>query len=761
MNAATDNGFLNSLPQHGGGELMSYWRAINRYRLGIILFVIAVGILASVYASSLRPVYRGTATILLDPGAKKKSVTNEDMYDAVVGTNRDYYLTQIEVMKSRNYAERLVRDLKLAKHPEYDLRQRREETGWLNSLLEKFRGPAPAHTASDEEIAEGAVAQVIGQLTITPTRQTQIVKVTFDSHDPQLAERVPNALAKIYIEADMEERSGTSLGLTRFLSEQAAELKQKLAESEQELQQYRESQKIVVTKGQSGTDTSRRLDDLTASLEDARRKRSAAETVNRQVTALAQGQSSEALESMPALQRDPVLLRRKEAEVEAERRLSEAAKRYGPDHPKMAAMQSDLKTARDGVRAQISTVAQTVAKEYEAARASEAAAEQAYARARAETQVFNRAEFPLTRLERNVESNRRLYEAFMQRSTEVSIGEVRQPIARVIDPARLPAGSIGPDKRKIILSSMLWALLATVGIALLVMRLDNRVKTRQDLEAKLEIKAAGVVPRVQLGTGVTLERMVVDDNANLFSEAIRSIRSDVQLSSIDSPHKTVLVTSTVSGEGKTTVACNLAFAFSQVKKTLLIEADMRKPAIARLLGLELNHAGLSEFVSGDMRIEQCTHPVNNTALYVLPSGRVPLNPLEMLSSQHFADALESLKKVFEVIIIDSPPVEMVSDPLVLSRFATAVLFVVRADHTPYPLARQSLLRLRRINAPVLGAVLNQFDYEDAHGYYGDYGAYGGAYYHNPGTDNKTGGLFSRIKASVGKADPKKTSVVDP
>ena len=134
----------------------------------------------------------------------------------------------------------------------------------------------------------------------------------------------------------------------------------------------------------------------------------------------------------------------------------------------------------------------------------------------------------------------------------------------------------------------------------------------------------------------------------------------------------MLVTSTVSGEGKTTVACNLAFAFSQVKKTLLIEADMRKPAIARLLGLELNHAGLSEFVSGDMRIEQCTHPVNNTALYVLPSGRVPLNPLEMLSSQHFADALESLKKVFEVIIIDSPPVEMVSDPFHSQRRAAFV-----------------------------------------------------------------------------------------
>ena len=297
--------------------------------------------------------------------------------------------------------------------------------------------------------------------------------------------------------------------------------------------------------------------------------------------------------------------------------------------------------------------------------------------------------------------------------------------------------------------AMFGALFAGVAIALFLTLLDKGIKTGLDLEARLEVKAVGVLPRMKSTPDAPLDRAVVDDNSNTFSEGIRTIRSDVQLSTLDSPHKTVLVTSTIPGEGKTTVACNLAFAFAQVKKTLLIEADMRRPKVSRALKLDPHAPGLSEFVSGDISIEQCVLPVEGTGLYVLRSGKVPLNPLEMLASHRFADAMESLKAMFDVIVIDSPPVELVSDSMVLSRFANAVLFVVKADHTPYPLARHSLIRLRRVGAPVLGAVLNCFDVETAHRYYGDYSSFGTEYYYrNYGYQNRPEETNTRTKNPI-------------
>ncbi|MEO8202687.1 MAG: polysaccharide biosynthesis tyrosine autokinase, partial [Betaproteobacteria bacterium] len=713
-------------------QLLGYWRAINRYRLGIVLLVVSVGLLAAMYAYSLPPVYRGTATVLLDP-VKKKPATYDETVDN--GSSRDYYLTQIEIMRSRDYAERLVRVLGLATHPAYDPRQQKAEAGWVESLLGRvgqlWGQPSKPVNAilTDEEVREGVVGQVMGGISIIPSRNTQLVRVSFDSPDPVIAERVPNALSMIYIVADLESRSGAARQSMTFLTEQADKLKGQLAESERELQQFRESQKIVVTKGLSLSDATRRLEGLTASLEDARKKRSEADMLYRQVSAATRSPSREALESLPVLQRDVVLQRLKETEAEAERRASEASKRYGPEHPKILAVQSDLKIAREAVKRQVSAAAESVAKEFEIAKANEAAIILAHARATTEAQVFNRAEFPLTRLERNVESNRRLYEAFVQRANEVRIGDIQQPIARVVDLARTPGGPSGPDRRRIIVLAMFAALFAGVGIALFLTLLDKGIKTGLDLESRLEIKAVGVLPRMKSTPAAPLDRLVVDDNSNTFSEAVRTIRSDVQLSTLDSPHKTVLVTSTIPGEGKTTVACNLAFAFAQVKKTLLIEADMRRPKVARALMLDANHPGLSEFVAGDFGIEHCVRPVGDTGLFVLQSGKVPLNPLEMLSSHRFADAMEALRAMFEVIVIDSPPVELVSDSMVLSKFATAVLFVVKADHTPYPMARQSLIRLRRVGAPVLGAVLNYFDVEKAHRYYGDYSSFGTEYYY--------------------------------
>ncbi len=744
-------------------ELVRYWRAINRHRLGIALLVVAVGVLASIYAFSLPPVYRGTATVMLDPVRKKNPVTTEDIAESMAGTPRDYYLTQIEIIKSRDYAERLVRVLNLTRHKDYDPRQQQQEKGWMASLLERFKPAASeneqsdpaANTPNEDSIREGVVSQVMGGITITPTRNTQLIKVSFDSRDPVLAERIPNALSMVYIVADLEDRAGAARQSMSFLSQQADNLKRQLAESERELQQFRESQRLVASRGLTISEATRRLETLTISLEEARKKRSDAELLYQQVSAAAKAQSSSALESLPVLQKDPQLQRLRDTEAEAERQATEASKRYGPEHPRIIAVQSNLKQAHDAVRRQISAVAESVAKEFEIAKANEASILKTQASATVDAQTFNRTEFPLTKLERNVESNRRLYEAFVQRSNEVRIGDVQQPIARIIDLARAPGGPSGPDRNRIVMMAMLGALFAGVGIALFLTLLDKGIKTALDLESRLEVKAIGVLPIMNSTADAPLERIVLDNNSNTFSEGIRTIRSDVQLSTLDANQKTVLVTASVPGEGKTTLACNLGFAFAQVKKTLLIEGDMRRPKVARSLKLDNHQPGLSEFVSGDIGIEQCVHPVGDSGLFVLQSGKIPLNPLEMLSSQRFADAMESLKAIFEVIIIDSPPVELVSDAMVLSRFATGVLFVVKADHTPYPLAKHSLVKLRRVGAPIIGAVLNHFDVEKAHRYYGDYSSFGTEYYYrNYGYQERPGASVAKIKLVARGADRK-------
>src|SRR3990170_2930843 len=232
---------------------------------------------------------------------------------------------------------------------------------------------------------------------------------------------------------------------------------------------------------------------------------------------------------------------------------------------------------------------------------------------------------------------------------------------------------------------VLAALLAGISLALLIERLNNTVKASHEVESKLGIRAIGVLPVTLAEKDVPLARMFQESNQNAFSEAIRTIRSSVLLSGLQSPRKVVLLTSSIPDEGKTTAACNLAFAFSQVKKTLLLEADMRRPKLARILGEDRHRPGLAELVAENRPLEECMYQVEGSSLYVMQSGRVPPNPLELLSSPQLAQAIEKLKEEFEVIVIDSPPVQLVSDAVMLAQLATSVLFVVRADSTPYPI----------------------------------------------------------------------------
>jgi succinoglycan biosynthesis transport protein ExoP len=281
---------------------------------------------------------------------------------------------------------------------------------------------------------------------------------------------------------------------------------------------------------------------------------------------------------------------------------------------------------------------------------------------------------------------------------------------------------------------LFWALgglFVGIGLAFLLEQLDNTFKGSEDVERRLGLPVLGQLPQLKVDKATQLSPMnyFVENSRSAFSESIRTIRTGVLLSALDKKRSIITVTSSVPGEGKTTVAINLAHAIAQMKKTLLIDADMRRPMVHKAKKIQQPRPGLAALMTGEATLDEALE-VQEDGLAVIPSGTVPPNPLELLSSQKFKDLVRSLQETYEVIIIDSAPALAVSDALMVAQMADAQLYVIRADATPYQAAEQGIKRLRRVNAPLLGAVLNQV-VAGGRGYgYGKYGKYGryGRYY---------------------------------
>jgi succinoglycan biosynthesis transport protein ExoP len=264
---------------------------------------------------------------------------------------------------------------------------------------------------------------------------------------------------------------------------------------------------------------------------------------------------------------------------------------------------------------------------------------------------MNRKEYELGVHEREVASNKSLYEMFTARMKETNVaGDLQSPIARVVDPAVVSARPHSPRKLRIIGIAAVVGLILGIMLALLLEYLDNTIKNAEDVDTKLQHPLLGQLPRLKgkIEAG-DLQIAFVKDKDPGFSEEIRSIRTGVLLSSIDSPHKVLLVTSSIPGEGKTSVATNIALALGQVRKVCLIDADMRRPTVAKVLGVDTTSKGLSNLVSGSDPTSECLHFNKELGIHVIPSGVVPPNPLELLSSIRFAEAMKWLEDSFDVV----------------------------------------------------------------------------------------------------------------
>lgn len=699
-------------------ELIEYWRMILRRKWSIFSLAIAIAVVAALIVSAIKPVYRATATVLLETG-KTKVVSVEEIYAGVSG-NREFFQTQAEIIKSREIAQKVVAKLGLGKNPEFDPRQSEPTVWerWSSSLgLNKKNGPI-----TDEAAEAAAVGQVSSSVSVEVVRGSQLIRIAYEGHSPALAAAIANAFAETFIENDLESRYQVTQKAADWLNGRIAGLKQKLTDSEKALQNFRERENILDAKGVAMNGASNQLVDLTKNLGDARQRRAEAENAYNQVRAIRAAGSTN-FESIPAVIKNSLFVEAKKNEAEAEKRVGELSQRYGKEHPKMVQADAELKAARENTRKQMETIVSGLSKEYEVARANEAAVERSLGDARGEIQDINRKEFQLGILEREVTSNRQLYDLFIGRSKEASAtNDLQTAIGHVVDRAIPPTKAVRPMKTQIVSIVFVLGLIFASACAVLLERLDNTIKTTDEVEARLRAPVLTTVPLVA-GRKESVKVAYLSDSKSVFSEAMRTARTGVLLSGIDAEHKILVVTSSVPNEGKTTFAMNLAFAHAQTKRVLLIDADMRRPSIAKTLGIDKQAAGLSNFISGTAQVSQVIHSLEGTTAKVLPAGHTPPNPLELLLSPKFSSALAKLAELFDIIILDTPPVQLVSDSLIVARHATGVIYVVKADDTPYPLAKLGLKKIRTTGTPVIGIALNQLDFKKADRYYGEYSGY--------------------------------------
>ena len=727
------------IPEEEEIDLREYWRVIVHHKWSIFGLAFLFALLAALSVLSMKPIYSASATLLIE--AQYGNVaTIEELY-GVKPPNFEYYQTQRQILGTRKLAEKVVDRLDLTTHPEFigDVEER--DLNWREWISFDWKSWLPKGWLPEKPVSLNAVSEadslktdviddLMGRLSVQEVRDSQLVTISFEAADPEVAAMLANTLADVYIENDLDARLQMTAKATSWLAERLRGLKKKLEQSEKALQEYREREKLVEMGGVT-TLTASQLQDLSQKLVFAQQERAAALAAVRQARQL-KNQPLDQMESIPTVLNDPLIKKLREAEAEAERKVSALIKRYGPKHPKMIQARSELNESRTSLQRQVRSLVAGLEKQYEVAQASESSIRSSIAAAKGEMQQINRKGYELTVLEREVESNRQLYDQFLNRVKETGEADsLNRANARIADPAVAAQDPIKPKKKLIVVIAGTLGLFLGILLAFLFEHLDNTVKRASDLEERLRLPILGLLPHLKLKKGVDSPLNYARDNRqSFFVESIRTVRTSVLLSCLDDPHKIIVVTSSIPGEGKSTVAMNLADSLCELHKVLLIDGDMRRPTVAGSWGLDKQVHGLSEFVSCSAKLAECVHQTDKANLFIMPSGVVPPNPLELLSSQRFSDALGSLRKTFDHIIIDSAPALAVSDALLLSSYANGVIYVVKADSTPYPAAQEGVKRLRQVNAHLIGGVLNDIPQgKKKGGYsYGKHDYYGGSFY---------------------------------
>ena len=700
-------------------HLTDYVKVLYKRRWPAITAFLIVVLSVTVYTFTATPIFEARVQILIE-----KEATNVVSFKEAFEQNQiadDYYQTQYKILQSRALARRTIEAMKLWDHPQFNPKPGGPLTmfrivtapvvlasGWFTPVR-SVEPPLAVETMTQSTTMD----RFLADLTVSPIRNSRLVDVKFESPDAALSARVANALAKAYIEQNLEFKFMSSKEASDWLGRQLAEQRQQVEASEQALQRYREQTDAVPMEDRQNI-VVQKLTDLNAAVTRAKTERLLKEAAYNQIRELQNDRA--ALDTFPAILSNTFIQQQKGELADLQRQQAQLSDKLGPRHPDMVKVGLAVQTAEAKIQGEISKVVQAMHNDYQQALAQEESLTTALEQQKRDALALNRKGIEYGVLARDAVSNRQIFESLMQRTKETGIsGELKKSNIRVVDPAETPRGPATPNTRNNLLLALLGGAMLGIGLAFFFEYLDSSIKSPDEVKEHLQLPFLGMVPAL-FDKAVT-NPLINNGVPPHFSESFRAVRTNLLFSSADEGARSVVVTSTGPGEGKTLVAANLAMALAQAgQRVLLIDADMRKPRVHTVFD-KPQEPGLSNVLVGNAKSSDSVHMTAVPGLWVMPAGLDPPNPAELLGSKRFKEFMESLSAQFDWVMVDTPPVMAVTDSSVVAHLATGVVFVVGAEMTSRQAAQRAIEQLEHARAKFIGAVLNRVDLQHNAYYY--------------------------------------------
>lgn len=708
--------------QESAFDLLKYWGLFLKHRWLFLAGTLVSLCLGFAVTFLMTPIYRATVTIEINREAPKIVNLSNDVRGATIG-DLQFYQTEYELLKSRSLAARVVADLDLANQPDFFGTNASSPWAKLRQII--FGG---GQTRDRRDLAvrtNEAIGRVLGGLSVQPIANSALVRLNFDDPSPAWAQKIANAIGDAFIKTNLERRYDATAYARHFLQDQLAQIKLKLEASERQLVAYAQKEQIVNLGDKQPPLAAADLLAINSELAKVRAQRIRNEQLWRQA------ETTDGL-GLPQILADGSIQTLRAKRAQLQETYQDNLNLFKPDFPDMKKLRAEIEEINRQIKAQVAVIKQSIRAQYEASLQQEALLVKQLAKNTNQVLDVQGRNIEYTILHREVDTNRTLYKALLQRYKDVGVaGGVGTNNISVVDAAQLPGARFSPSLAKNLgLALVLGLIVAALAVYILEL-LDDTFKTPEQVEEGLRLPVLGLTPL--LAKNASLEEAFGDSHSAL-SEAYRSVRTALQFSTDGGVPKSLLVTSAQQGEGKSTSALALARNFAQLgQRVLLIDADLRNPSLHKALACE-NDVGLSNYLAGGNAVSNIFKKTATPGLTFLPSGPLPPNPAELLAGPKLLSFLTVSLQRHDLVIVDGPPVMGLADALLLGSVTMGVLLVVSACDTRRGVAKAALKRLHFGRARIVGALLNKFDSRKAGFAYGYGYGYGGTDYYGYGEE---------------------------